>query len=140
MRSGSPKLVVDTNVLVSGTISHHGASAHILDAFRSGKVSLVFSGLLLLEFEDVIHRPHITERYPDTVAGIDAYIEYFKKNATWVEGIPTRRWVKDDIVVACAVEGDADYIVSGDRHLLELKNVEGISILTPAEFARRFKL
>jgi putative PIN family toxin of toxin-antitoxin system len=143
VRSDSPKLVVDTNVLVSGTISRYGASARILDAFRSGKIALVSSGVLLLEFEDVMRRPRIAARYPETVAGVEAYVEYFKKNATFVEGIPTRRWVsdvKDDIVVACALEGDADFIVSGDRHLLNLKHIEGIPVVTPAELARRFKL
>ena len=42
----------------------------------------------------------------------------------------------DDAIVSCAIEGDADYIVSGDTHLLGLGEYEGVRIVEPAEFVR----
>ncbi len=44
---------------------------------------------------------------------------------------------KDNIILECAVAGNADYIVSGDKHLLDLKEFSGIKILKPAEFLRK---
>jgi predicted nucleic acid-binding protein len=40
----------------------------------------------------------------------------------------------DDLVLACAVEGNADFIISGDHHLLDLENYQGIKIVNPARF------
>jgi len=40
----------------------------------------------------------------------------------------------DDLVLACALEGNADFIISGDKHLLNLRNYQGIQMVTPAEF------
>jgi len=40
----------------------------------------------------------------------------------------------DDLVLACALEGNADFIISGDKHLLNLRNYQGIKMVTPAEF------
>jgi predicted nucleic acid-binding protein len=44
---------------------------------------------------------------------------------------------KDDAILACAVEGRANYIVSGDEHLLKLREHRGIKILTPREFVEQ---
>lgn len=144
MRRGSPRIVVDTNVLISSTINQQGASARILDAVRSGKLILIASPLLLDEFDKVIHRARISKKYPRTTAGAKEFLEYLSAKASIVRGIPASNFVredpKDDIVVASALEGNADCIVSGDRHLLALKEISDIPILTPAEFARRFKL
>lgn len=43
----------------------------------------------------------------------------------------------DNRILECAVEADADYIVSGDRHLLDLEKYEDIKIVTPAEFLEK---
>ncbi len=44
----------------------------------------------------------------------------------------------DTKFITCAVQAGAKYIVSGDHHLLDLKEIEGIAIVTPAEFLRKF--
>lgn len=144
MLRGESRIVVDTNVLISSTISQSGASARILDAARAGKLLLIVSPLLLDEFDKVVHRARISKKYPVTASGAQDFLAYLSAKASRVSGIPETNYVKedpkDDMVVACALEGNADYIISGDRHLIELKEIAGIPILTPADFARSFKL
>lgn len=58
-----------------------------------------------------------------------------------VSGIPqgegASRDQDDDFVLACAIDGEADYIVSGDPHLLDLKKYKGVLILSPREFVEQ---
>ena len=70
-------------------------------------------------------------------------ISLFTSRATHVPGqmtIPrTSRDPEDDHILACAKEGEADHVVSGDQDLLSLNRYEGISIVTPATFAAILK-
>lgn len=65
-------------------------------------------------------------------------LDFLRAFASMVAGIPGPENVSadrdDDYVLACAVDGGADYIVSGDPHLLDLKTHRSIPILTPREF------
>lgn len=80
----------------------------------------------------------IQKRHGLTNEEIDRSINRFKEGGTNVTLGPRKRVVSadpdDDIFVACAVAGQADYIVSGDRHLLDLGQHEGIRIVRPAIF------
>jgi predicted nucleic acid-binding protein len=62
------------------------------------------------------------------------------KIAVWAPGNLTVEAIPDDpaddLVLACALEGHADVIVSGDHHLLDLKSYQGIDIVSPAEFLK----
>jgi putative PIN family toxin of toxin-antitoxin system len=55
-----------------------------------------------------------------------------------VETKSQRSWIiqdpADDMVLNCAVENSADYVISGDQHILRLKRIDGLEILTPTEF------
>ncbi len=145
MRSGSPRIVVDTNVLISGTLVEIGASARILWAVRHRRVTLVISAEILTEYENAIRRRHIARKYVAIERRAEDLIGFWRGRAVLIENALSKAGFvpadpKDDVIIATALDGDADYIVSGDRHLTELKEFEGIPILTPAEFVRRFKL
>lgn len=132
------KIVLDTNVLISGVIAS-GHSAAILDAVRKGKFELVTSAHLLEEFSDVISRRHIARKYPKAAQEADALLDFLRAFASLVPGIPEPEHISadrdDDYVLACALEGGADCIISGDPHLLDLKAYKNIPILTPRKFA-----
>lgn len=134
------RVVLDTNVLVSGVIAS-GYSARILDATREEEIKIVTSVHLLEEFSDVISRRRIASKYPDVATNADVLLDFLRAFGDFVEGIPDLEQVSsdrdDDYVLACAVDGKADYIVSGDPHLLDLKMYKGIPILSPREFAER---
>ena len=131
------KIVLDTNVLVSGVIAS-GASAQIVDAVRREEFKLVTSAHMLEEFGDVISRRRIARKYPKAAEKADDLLDFIRAFALVVPGIPGKAQISadrdDDYVLACALEGEAECIVSGDPHLLDLKSYQGIPILTPRDF------
>ncbi|OIO90469.1 MAG: putative toxin-antitoxin system toxin component, PIN family [Anaerolineae bacterium CG2_30_64_16] len=132
------RVVVDTNILISGAIVTAGASARIVDAALGHWLCLITSASLLAEYADVIQRPHIAHKYTKIAQRVDDLLDYLRCRAVVVAGIPQERYVladaDDDTIVAAALEGHAAYIVSGDQHLLELKQVQDVRILTPRDF------
>ena len=134
------KVVLDTNVLVSGVIAS-GYSAAILNAFRRAEIQLVTSAHLLAEFSEVISRRHIARKYPKAAENAEALLDYLRAFATLAPGIPEPEAISpdrdDDFVLACALDEEVDVIVSGDPHLLDLKTYKNIPILTPRDFVER---
>lgn len=141
LRFGRPaalRVVADTNVLVSGSLVAAGAPARILTAARHEQITLVTSPELLSEYAEVIGRSHITRKYREATSAGQAVLSFLQAKAVIVPAVPQQRIVPDDpdddIVIACAVEGKAGYIVTGDPHLLNLDEYSGIRILNPREF------
>ena len=134
------KVVLDTNVLISAVIAS-GHSAAILNAVRNGEFQIVTSAHLLEEFSDVISRRRIARKYPKAAQEAEALLDFLRAFAIIVRGIPGAEQVSpdrdDDYVLACALDEQAEYIVSGDAHLLDLKLHKGISILSPKEFVEK---
>ena len=131
------KIVLDTNVLVSGIIGS-GYSASIVDAARKEQIQLVTSVRLLEEFTEVITRRHIARKYPKAAQAAETLLDFLRAFAILASGIPEAQNISpdrdDDFVLACALDEKVDCIVSGDPHLLNLRTYRGIPILTPREF------
>lgn len=136
-----PRVVLDTNVLVSGVIAS-GYCARILDAARRETIQLVTSNHLLEEFGEVISRRHIARKFPKASENAEILLDFLRAFAILVPGIPDEESISrdrdDDFVLACAMEGRVDCVVSGDPHLLDIGSHRGIPILTPREFVLRF--
>lgn len=129
--------VVDTNVLVSGVIVPHGAPRRILEAWQAGQFTLVTSEAIIAEVARVLCYPRICQRYHLAESDIAAVVDSLMNDAELVAGLyEVRRSADpaDDVFLACALEGHADYLVSGDRHLLEIGSYHGVVIVTPQEF------
>ncbi len=128
----TPRAVLDTNVLVSG-LGWPGPPATILDAANDGRLVLVTSAPLLAELRRVLAYPKLA-RVIDGGAQLADLIA-----ASSVVVVPSRVLAvisdeSDNRVLEAAIEGAADYIVSGDADLLDLGSFEGIPIVRPAEF------
>lgn len=134
------KVVLDTNVLISGVIAT-GHSSRIVDAVRKEELKLVTSAHMLEEFSDVISRRHIARKYPKAAEKAEDLLDFLRAFADIVLGQPGETQISedrdDDYVLACASEGDAEYIISGDPHLLNLKIYNNIPILSPREFTEQ---
>ena len=93
---------------------------------------------LVEELVHVLSYPRITERLRLDEEELAAILAALLSKAEVTSGQLSRPGVtrdpKDDSVVACAKEGEADYIVSGDRDLLVLGEYEGIQVITPRHF------
>lgn len=131
--------VLDTNVLVSGLINPHGAPARILAAWRDEKFELVVSDPILQEVGEVLNREKIRRYYQSVdrdlpvklIAGLRRFARLVpgQIKVDLVEADPA-----DNMFLSAALEARADYLVTGDHHLLQLKAFEGTSIVRPVEF------
>ncbi|MDO9468068.1 MAG: putative toxin-antitoxin system toxin component, PIN family [Thiobacillus sp.] len=138
------RVVLDTNTLVSGIISPGGPPRRLLDQARTQVFELCSSATLLAELLDVLAREKFTTRLAQaelTPQGIVADLRRLAHMAA-PQDVPrvVEQDADDDHVIACAVAGKADLIVSGDRHLHSLGGqYQGIPIVTPAEAVQRIQ-
>jgi putative PIN family toxin of toxin-antitoxin system len=132
------KVVLDTNVAVSAAVSPKGPPAEIVRAWRAHSLTWVTSAPLLDELERTLLSPRVRRHL---AWGEDEIAEFLAavRQAAEVTS-PTRQIdvIRDDPadnrVLEAAVSAQADYVVSGDHHLLALKTHEGAQIVTPARF------
>lgn len=133
------RVVLDANVFVSALIRPEGPPGRILvRLFREGAFELVASLPTLNELRRTLRYPKVRKALLLADEELDIWVDALRAIALVVEGRVSRHVVQadpaDDIYIAAAAEGLADYIVSGDRHLLDLGEHEGIRIVTPREF------
>jgi putative PIN family toxin of toxin-antitoxin system len=132
------RAVLDTHVLVSGLVSEQSPPCQILDAWLEGLFTLVASVYLVEELVHVLSYPRIAERLPLDEEDVATILAALLCKAEVTSGrlhLPgVTRDPKDDSVVACAKEGEAGCIVSGDRDLLVLGEYEGVRVVTPRQF------
>ena len=130
------RVVADTNIAVSGLL-WGGKPRQLLQLAANQQLTILSTDELLDELLDVVSRPRFHKRL--LAAGTNA-IDLVADYRFLVE-VVTQAEIKptvladpdDDAVIACALGGKADYIVSGDDHLLRLKLHQGIPILTVHE-------
>ncbi len=131
------RVVCDTNMLVSG-ILFGGNPRDLLQLCSSGKLTNFTSPELLREIEEVLLRPKFGLN-KEQVYGI---VRLFRDTFSLV--IPETRICiitadpDDNRILETAISARAEAIVSGDTHLLELKEWNGIMIVTPADFLKKF--
>lgn len=132
------KVVVDSNVLVSGTILSRGHPFEILEAWRRGEFVLVTSREMLAEVEAVLRRSKIFEKYRLTEDLVARLLVALEHDAMVVEAgpiVPLPDVEPHDVkFLACAEAGAADYLVTGDRALLKLRTFRETRIVDPATF------
>ena len=129
----SLKLVVDTNVLISAALSTQGAPAQLMRRVLGGH-TLVFSQATFDELHTRMYRPKF-DRYI-TLEQRQRLLHDFNACAHWVDLAPYPVYCRDpddDKFIATALQAQADWLVSGDRDLLEARQPAGLHILTPAQ-------
>ena len=129
------RIVADTNILVSA-IMFGGLPGQFLDRVSRGDFKLIVSTSLLDELEETLsvkfNRP--VEQLVSIKKGLLAVSEHVNPKIK-IDAVPNDP--DDNRVLECAVEGLADYIVSGDRHLLTLGSYQNISIMKVRDFMDR---
>ena len=132
------RVVVDTNVIISALISPAGPPGRIIAAWHRRQITVVVSEAMLVELRDAMHYPRVRRRISMTDEELSTVLDDLASAATAIDE-PDHvavlvRDPDDAIFVEAAVAGNADYIVTGDRDLLELGSYEGIRVVTPADF------
>jgi putative PIN family toxin of toxin-antitoxin system len=126
------KAVFDTNILFSAT-GWRGSPYHCLAVARQNKVTLILCQEILVEYHEKLQTKlgMTPEQATRAVAEILACATLTKIKGDLHVVADDR---DDDKIIECAIAGKAAYIVSGDRHLLDMKEYEGIAILRANEF------
>ncbi|MDN5303015.1 MAG: uncharacterized protein PWQ60_2529 [Thermoanaerobacteraceae bacterium] len=126
------KVVIDTNVVVSHFFG--GKPADIILLWRNEKIEWCTSPEIIKEYEKVLMRPKFG--LPDSI--VENFIELIIANTTLVFPTVNVDIIKEDPhdnkFLECALESKSKFIVSGDKHLLSLKNYRNIEIVACAEF------
>ena len=126
------RVVLDTNIFVS--IALGGQVGKINDKWKAGKFILVVSEDIVSEYLDVLQRPklHLKSRTIATIVNrIYRKAEFVtpEEHVSVVQADPT-----DNKFIEAALAGKAETIVSGDKHLLDLKQFRSIPIITARDF------
>lgn len=131
------RAVLDANILVSAALSPTGKCAELLR--RADQYEPVVSDLILTEAAEALIRPSIVARYGVAADWLARFLAAAADACTTVNPSQAPRAVEadpdDDWVLACAVAARAEYIVTGDRHLLDLREYRDTRIVSPATFA-----
>ena len=127
------KVVVDTNVIVSA-FGWHGKPEEILRLINKGEIENYTSIDLLHELRRVIAYPKfnfpetLQAEIVETIFSMSAIVDVTEKIHIITEDS------SDNKILECAVSAAADYIITGDKHLIGLKNFRGIEVLSPEDF------
>jgi putative PIN family toxin of toxin-antitoxin system len=131
------KVVFDTNVLIAAFLTE-GICAKLLIRARRREFDLVLCDGILQEFKRVLKKKFAVSPHEMSEALIilSAAAQNILRQTDSIA--PICRDSDDDLILACARDAVADYVVTGDEDLLVLNNYEGISILSPREFEKFF--
>ena len=137
-KSEKPKLVLDSNVLISA-LMFGGKPRDILDLAIKELIEVAISDDILEEIKEVLEGKKF--HFPKRIVG--ALIREIQELADYVEPEEKIEAVpedpEDNRVLECAVESGANIIVSGDSHLLALQSFGQVKIMNPDEFLRRYR-
>ena len=140
MGKSPPKtIVVDTNVLIRATFQKRSPlSLCIYQAIKEQACLLATSPAILAEIREVISRDYIIALTHTTPAQRTDYMNELSEISIRTRGQATvtqeSRDRKDNKFLVCASEAQADYLITSDEDLLELKAYEGTRIIPPQEF------
>lgn len=133
------RVVLDTNVYISG-IFWDGKPRSIIHMAKQEKMSVIVSDSIIEEIEQILKRPNKPFRLNQKE--ITKIVENIRSYAITINPSTRLDVIKhdpnDNHILECAVEGNAEFIISGDLHLKELNTYQGIRIISPDEYMKVF--
>ena len=137
------RIVLDANQFVSALLKPSSNPDLIMRLLREGRITLIMSEAIRSEILRVLTYPKIAKRLACTNEELASFIDRLGTVAVMTPGTLTVDVIADDPsdnkYLACALEGKADFVISGDHHLLDLRVFKGIRIITPASFLETCK-
>lgn len=131
------KIVLDTNVVISG-IFFSGSPYKILDSWRNRQLEVILS----LDIYEEYHRVATILNQKYSRINIHPILELILKESKFIVPVHFDKQVcadpDDDKFLECALSGDVKVIVPGDKHLLDVNGYQGIEIIRPAEFIKKY--
>ena len=137
------RAVIDTNLFVSGLFARGALSAQLQDLWINQEFELVTSLEIIKEVSRVLSYPRIKERFKPKEENVRRFFRLIFRKAIISKDIYRTDKIVDDPTdnkfLACALEKKADYIVSRDPHLRNLKHFHGIQIIDATTFIEKVK-
>ena len=132
------RVVVDTNVFVSG-VFFGGPPGDVLSAWRDGLIEVLVSREIVEEYVRVGDR--LSRQFPGVDLGPALDLVAGAAKLVLAQPLPEAvcRDADDDKFLACAVAGDAKYVVSGDRDLLAVSSWQGVTVVRPRDLVDRLR-
>ena len=131
------RVILDTNVLLSGLISSLGAPAKLLDAWERNLFTLVACDELIGEVRDVTVRPFFKMRLRASI--VELLVADLRDFSFFCQELPSGVIApdrKDSYLLALAEASSAEFLVTGDKELQSLKRHKSTRIISPAEMVR----
>jgi uncharacterized protein len=132
------RAVIDTNLFVSGLFAKDTVSAQLQDLWVDRRFELVTSLEIIKEVNRVLGYPRIKARFKPKEENVRRFFRLIFRKAIISKDIYQTDRIVDDPTdnkfLACALEKKADYIVSRDPHLRNLKHYHGIQIIDATTF------
>jgi hypothetical protein len=132
------RVVLDANIFVSAVLKPHSGLAQIFEWVKEDKIRLVLSHDILSEIKAVLLYPKIRKRHRQTQEEIEEFLRKAVRISIVIQGKIHADTIKEDPsdnkYLSAALEAKADFIISGDHHLKDLKTFQGIRILAPSTF------
>lgn len=130
------RVAADTNTIISAPLSEEGNPAKIFELILLEEISNFTSREIIAEVIEVFNRDKIKSKL--SPIKINFILKNFKKFSKLVKPNIKLNVIKEDTddnkILECAVTANVNYIISGDSHLLNLKNYKNIKIVSPKEF------
>ena len=137
------RAVIDTNLFVSGLFAKDTLSAQLQNLWINQEFELVISLEIIKEVSRVLSYPRIKERFKPKEENVRRFFRLIFRKAIISKDIYKTDKIVDDPTdnkfLACAMEKKADYIVSRDPHLRDLKHFHGIQIIDATTFIEKVK-
>ena len=132
------RIVLDTNVLVSGLHNPDGTPGRIIDLVLDNKIKVLYDDRILSEYLDVLPRPALAIQ-PEQARAV---VNYIRLSGERIAAMPLPKNIFPDIddmaFAEVAITGEADALVTGNaRHFINLK-ARGLTVISPADFLEKY--
>jgi len=128
------RVVIDTNVFISSFLTKVGYPRKIIDLWKKGDIKLCLSKSIIDEYIEILIRLNIKKG-----SELNELLQLFANSYNIIFTSQTKKLniiiddPDDNKFFECAVKLNAEYIISGDKHLLKVKDYCGIKVLSPKE-------
>ena len=134
------KITLDTNVLISSTMWDNSVAFKLLKKLIENEEEIFTTADILDEYQKVLKRDFKYTKEETDKISTEVIIRFLKiveinERIDEIKEDPT-----DNKILECAVESNSEYILSYDKHLLNIKEFRGIKIITPEEYLEILKI
>lgn len=132
------RIVLDTNVVVSGLLNPHGKPGTILQMIVFGTVTICYDARIIIEYRDVLLRP----KFSIGETEVDAILEHIEASGHLVATTPLPQNLPDpddEPFLEVALSGEAEFLVTGNTRHFPKNRCQGMKVGKPTDFMEYYR-